>query len=125
MVVTPGVLHGVLDAAEWIRLGLELLGAASIAVGAMRTIAEIGRAVLARQRVNLTAARFELSRCLALAVEFQLAADVLETAVAPDWTTIGHLAAIGAIRTALNYFLSGEIKQQWESLTPAPAPPSR
>jgi uncharacterized membrane protein len=125
MAVTPDVLHSVLGVAEWIRIGLELLGATSIAVGAVRTVGEIGRALLARQRVNLTAARFELSRCLALALEFQLAADVLETAVAPDWTTIGHLAAIGAIRTALNYFLSGEIKEERESLTPAPAPTSR
>jgi uncharacterized membrane protein len=125
MAVTPDVTTGVLDVAQWIRLGLELLGAASIVVGAMRTIAEIGRALFARRRVNLTSARFELSRWLALALEFQLAADVLETAIAPDWTTIGHLAAIGAIRTAVNYFLSGEIKQERESLTPAPAPPFR
>ena len=120
MTPTSDLLHSILGVAGWIRLGLELLGATSIAVGAVQTVAKIGRAFVTRQRVNLTAARFELSRCLALALEFQLAADVLETAIAPDWTTIGHLAAIGAIRTALNYFLSGEIKEERESLTPAP-----
>jgi uncharacterized membrane protein len=125
MTPTSDLLHRVLGVAEWIRLGLELLGATSIAVGAVRTVAEIGHALLTRRRVNLTAARFELSRCLALALEFQLAADVLETAIAPDWTTIGHLAAIGTIRTALNYFLRGEINEERESLTPAPAPTSR
>jgi uncharacterized membrane protein len=117
--------HDILGLVEWIRIVLELLGATSIAVGAVLTVAEIVRAFLARRRASLTAARFQLSRCLALALEFQLAADVLETAIAPDWTTIGHLAAIGAIRTALNYFLTGEMKEERESLIPESAPGAR
>ena len=42
-------------------------------------------------------------------MEFELAADILRTAVAPTWTEIGQLAAIAVIRTALNYFLQQEI----------------
>ena len=37
---------------------------------------------------------------------------VLRTAVAPSFTEIGQLAAIAAIRTALNYFLGREITQE-------------
>jgi uncharacterized membrane protein len=40
-----------------------------------------------------------------------LGADVLATAVAPDWDDIGKLAAIAIIRTALNYFLGKELKE--------------
>ncbi len=46
---------------------------------------------------------------LAVALEFELAADILRTAVAPTWTEIGQLAAIAVLRTALNYFLQQEI----------------
>lgn len=53
--------------------------------------------------------RLRLGRWLALALEFLLAADILRTAVAPSWSEIGQLAAIAAIRTALNFFLQQEI----------------
>ncbi|MEU1513854.1 DUF1622 domain-containing protein [Streptomyces sp. NPDC005811] len=56
--------------------------------------------------------RLGLGRYLALGLEFQLAGDILRTAVAPTFTQIGQLAAIAAIRTALNYFLGKEIKEQ-------------
>jgi hypothetical protein len=46
---------------------------------------------------------------LALALEFLLGADILRTAVEPSWDEIGRLAAIAAIRTALNFFLQREI----------------
>lgn len=53
--------------------------------------------------------RLGLGRWLAVALEFELAADVLRTAIAPTWQEIGMLAAIAAIRTGLNYFLQLEI----------------
>ncbi|MDK1342792.1 DUF1622 domain-containing protein [Streptomyces sp. 378] len=56
--------------------------------------------------------RLGLGRFLVLGLEFQLAGDVLRTAVAPSFTEIGQLAAIAAIRTALNYFLGREIAQE-------------
>ena len=43
---------------------------------------------------------------------FKLAAGVLGTAVSPTWAQIGRLAAIAVIRTALNYFLAKEIKEE-------------
>ncbi len=55
--------------------------------------------------------RIELGRWLALALEFELAADILRTAVAPTWNEIGQLAAIIVLRTALNFFLQREIDQ--------------
>ena len=53
--------------------------------------------------------RLRLGRWLALALEFELGADILRTAIAPTWSEIGQLAAIAAVRTALNYFLQQEI----------------
>jgi uncharacterized membrane protein len=102
----------VLQGAQWVRLGLETSGAVAIALGALTTIAQMIRQSLAHERVSFTAARSSLSRYLVLALEFQLAADILETAIAPEWAQIGQLAAIAAIRTGLNYFLSREIKEE-------------
>jgi len=53
--------------------------------------------------------RLRLGRWLAVALEFELAADILRTAVAPTWNEIGQLAAIVVLRTVLNYFLQEEI----------------
>jgi uncharacterized membrane protein len=60
---------------------------------------------------NTEDVRLRLGRWLALALEFELAADILRTAIAPSWSQIGQLAAIAAIRTALNYFLGKEIER--------------
>jgi len=60
--------------------------------------------------------RLELGRFLALGLEFQLAGDVLRTAIAPTFEEIGQLAAVAAIRTALNYFLAREIREEREEI---------
>jgi uncharacterized membrane protein len=57
------------------------------------------------------AVRLRLGKWLALALEFALASDLIRTAVAPSWDEIGKLAAIMALRTALNYFLEREFEQ--------------
>jgi uncharacterized membrane protein len=55
--------------------------------------------------------RLSLGRTLALALEFLLGADILQTAVAPTWDDIGKLASIAILRTGLNYFLDRELKE--------------
>ncbi|MBC5805910.1 MAG: hypothetical protein DLM53_03360 [Candidatus Eremiobacter antarcticus] len=67
-------------------------------------------------------ARLRLGRWLTLALEFELAADILRTAVAPTWNEIGQLGAIIVLRTALNYFLQQEIdKARQRDLAQRPA----
>ena len=56
--------------------------------------------------------RLTFARWLAIALEFELAADILNTAVTPTWSDIEKLAAIATLRTALNYFLEKEIDQE-------------
>jgi uncharacterized membrane protein len=48
---------------------------------------------------------------LLLGLEFELAADIVRSAIAPTWTDIGQLASIAAIRTFLNYFLESDIEK--------------
>jgi uncharacterized membrane protein len=56
--------------------------------------------------------RLTLGRWLAVSLEFELAADILNTAVSPTWNEIAKLAAIATLRTALNYFLQRDIDQE-------------
>jgi uncharacterized membrane protein len=48
---------------------------------------------------------------LLLALEFELAADIVGTVVSPTWQDIGELGAIALIRTFLNYFLERDLEQ--------------
>jgi uncharacterized membrane protein len=53
--------------------------------------------------------RIQFGSYLTVSLELLLAADILATAIAPTWDDIGKLAAIAALRTALNFFLEREL----------------
>jgi uncharacterized membrane protein len=60
----------------------------------------------------------QLARWLVAGLTFQLAADIVETAIAPTWDEIGRLAAIAMIRTFLNFFLDRDVEQIRERQQP-------
>ena len=101
-----------------LRDGLDLLvrlvetaGALIIFLGALLAFGRfVFAAVTRRDAQEFVRVRLGLGRFLTLGLEFQLASDVLRTAIAPSFREIGQLAAVAAIRTALNYFLAREIK---------------
>ena len=47
---------------------------------------------------------------LLLALEFELAADIVRSVISPTWLDIGQLGAIAVIRTFLNYFLEKDLE---------------
>ena len=104
---------------EWLRLLVESLGAVVIAAGIVIVIVALVRYILAGGSGSFVPIRLAFARYLTLALELQLAADILSTSVAPTWDRIGKLAAIAVIRTALNYFLSRELKDETASAEPA------
>lgn len=63
--------------------------------------------------------RLQFGLWLSLAIEFELAADILRTTIAPSWEEIGKLAAIVVLRTVLNYFLQTEIRRAAQQKTTA------
>ncbi len=73
-----------------------------------------------QQHVKNAWLRVRFGSSLTIALELMLAADILATAVAPTWDDIGKLAAIAAIRTALNYFLEKEIYHMEKNIPPVP-----
>lgn len=107
------VAHAVL----WLRLVVEVSGAMVIAAGLgatallCLTTLRTGRGMASINNL-FSAARLRFARYLAFALELQLGADILSTAVAPSWDQIGKLGAIAVIRTALNYFLRKELSEE-------------
>ena len=95
------------EAVLWLRLVVEAAGAGVIAIGIVVAVVGFLRHRDDARNIRL---RITLARYLSLALEFQLAADVLTTSVAPSWEEIGKLAATATIRTALNYFLERELR---------------
>lgn len=92
---------------------VEAAGAVVIFVGAvLAAVRFVGAALRGRRSEEFVRVRLGLGRYLTLGLEFQLASDVLSTAIAPSFAEIGKLAAIAAIRTALNYFLHKEIDEE-------------
>ena len=91
---------------------IEACGAIVIMIGALVAIVKFVAALGRRDINQFSSVRLTLARFLVLGLEFQLAADVLRTAISPSFAEIGKLAAIAAIRTLLNYFLNREIAQE-------------
>jgi uncharacterized membrane protein len=112
----------VITAVEWLRLGVETVGAAIIAIGIVVAAVGFIKLMLGKDGSDFFSVRLSLARYLALALEFQLGADILSTAIAPSWDQIGKLGAIAVIRTALNYFLMREMEMEKK---PAAAEPAR
>ena len=102
----------VAEAVRWLKLAIELTSVAIVGVGFVVILREVAQGVVRRQPLGFNAIRLGLARYLALALELQLGADIIGTAISPSWEQIGELAAIAVIRTGLNYFLSREIKEE-------------
>ena len=113
MTTTPDSIEGIIIVAvRWIKLGVEIFGAGLVTLGVCVAIAQLVRNVAARKLAEFTTTRLILARYLALALEFELGADILGTAISPSWDQIGKLGVVAVIRTGLNFFLSMEMKRE-------------
>lgn len=94
---------------ELLEIGFEGLSALTILAGLLLSLRHLPRGVRA---VQLGFARY-----LALGLEFLLASDILATLRAPGWEEIARLAAVAAIRTGLDFYLSRELEQEPRAVT--------
>jgi uncharacterized membrane protein len=99
--------------AESIAMGVECAAALIIAYGAAEAL--WGSTLAIRKRDSKVGLRKDIwlrfGVWLLLGLEFELAADIVRTAIAPTWTDIGQLASIGVIRTFLNHFLEKDLEK--------------
>jgi uncharacterized membrane protein len=100
----------------WMHLlasAIQICAAALIGLAAIQATARAIQMFFRRDTLgpDTEEVRLKLGRWLVVALEFQVAADILRTAIAPTWDEIGQLAAIIALRTLLNFFLQKEIER--------------
>lgn len=96
-------------AVQWLRLAVEAVGAAVIGIGVALAVYQLVAHFKNEQSTNFNRVRLTLGKYLALALEFQVGADILSTAIASGWEQIGKFGAVVVIRTLLNYFLTKEL----------------
>ena len=98
-------------AAFIVASGMEVVMLLVLVIGAVRAIKTIAGHVLRRQLLasDVREIWMHFAGWIVLALEFALAADLIETVIAPSWREIGQLAAIAAIRTGLAWFLARDI----------------
>jgi uncharacterized membrane protein len=99
--------------ASGIALAMEVVAALIIAYGGLVSLIRLiirrtnsGPHFHNRRRVFI-----EFGAWLILGLEFELAADIIRSAISPTWKDIGQLGAIAVIRTFLNYFLERDVKE--------------
>ena len=104
--------------AQYAAYFAEAVAALIIIIGALQALwIYLRRALLSKSDFReITLSRIKLGHSLSLGLEFLIGADILKTAVAPSWNDIGQLAAIIAIRTVLNFFLTRELEQAGKSI---------
>ena len=88
---------------------VEACGALVILIGVGRAIYSYICTFIGIRTDDLSSLRLQLGQSLVMGLEFQVAADILKTALSPTWNDILLLASLIGLRTVLNFFLDREI----------------
>jgi len=116
------------SATEYSILVIDAMALVVIAVGTLQAFITGILASLAGERSDhaMRLVWLRYGRWLIAGLTFQLAADIIETSVAPSWEDLGRLAVIAAIRTFLNFFLERDLEKlrekEEESASPSTTP---
>ena len=104
--------------AQALRQLLEFLSLISVAIGLVAVLSGTRKLRLREipphlvQRGPVTMARVTFGSWVALALEFQLGADVVLTTISREPNALIQLGAVALIRTFLNFFLALEFRQE-------------
>jgi uncharacterized membrane protein len=113
MEILESLEHGLANLVAVGKFILEGFSVLCVIFGFLKTLQvawHMGKKGGPTQRFNKI--RLQFGMWLALALEFQLGADILATTIAPSINALGQLALIAIIRTFLNYFLGKELEAE-------------
>lgn len=99
-----------------VKFFLEAISVTCVIFGLFKTIQlalKLNRR-LGRHPFPFNPVRLRFGTWLAMALEFQLGADILATTIAPTLEELAQLALIAVIRTFLNYFLRKELETEYD-----------
>lgn len=92
-----------------------------VVIGTLQALVGIVRLITNRNASNdeRRGVWMRYSHWLVAGLTFQLAADIVESSITPDWDGIWRLAAVALIRTFLNYFLERDVEEVRQRQKPA------
>jgi uncharacterized membrane protein len=98
------------------RLAASVIEAVAVVVGTYGALEAFVRLLVMASRPPIVFAAQKavwrrLGTWLLLGLEFELAADIIRSVIAPTWAEIGQLASIAVIRTFLNHFLVRDLER--------------
>ncbi len=117
MVFMTGWEHALDWLVSWAKLLLESISVFCVVLGLLKTgqlVIQVRRHQRRGEELPFNQVRLTFGTWLAIALEFQLGADVLATTVAPAVEDLIRLAIIAVVRTFLNYFLGKELEAEME-----------
>ena len=88
---------------------LELVGISIIIIGSIKAIVILLSRIKNKQPVNVIV---DLGRALALALEFKMGAEIVNTVIVRDLKELGILAIVIALRAILAILIHWEIKNE-------------
>jgi uncharacterized membrane protein len=126
----PGLLfvfdQGLATLAMALRSVLEALSLGTVLLGLLITLRQAWQGWRARRRGSTAfqAVRLTFGSWLAMALEFQLGADIVATSTSPTGANLVQLGVVAVIRTLLNVFLSRDLEAEasHQSLSPEGRP---
>jgi len=104
----------------YVAVGAEAVAVLIVAYGSLEALMQLV-AVMLRPRTSHGERKGLWRRYgvwLLLALEFELAADIVRSVITPSWQDVGTLGAIAVIRTFLNYFLEKDLEASEEAVGP-------
>ncbi|MEB3265741.1 MAG: DUF1622 domain-containing protein [Cyanobacteriota bacterium] len=106
--------HGLQQFGAAVRLLLELLSVLTVLLGLAATLRSLLLASTPRLGVDrrFNRARLSFAAWLSMALEFQLAADIVATTASASGSNLIQLAVVAVIRTFLNVFLAREAEAE-------------
>ena len=106
--------QGLATLAMALRSVLEAFSLATVLLGLLITLRQAGQGWRARRRgpSAFQAVRLTFGSWLAMALEFQLGADIVATSTAPTGAHLVQLGVVAVIRTLLNVFLARDLEAE-------------
>ena len=100
---------------EGVSLLLEIISVLCIVIGLIASFILVFKLRKDTKTPFHNRVRMKFGGWLVLALEFQLASDIVKTTISPTYENLIVVGAVAVIRTFLNYFLSRELKEEMES----------
>ena len=106
--------QGLATLAMALRSVLEAFSLATVLLGLLITLRQAGQGWRARRLgpSGFQAVRLTFGSWLAMALEFQLGADIVATSTSPTGAHLVQLGVVAVIRTLLNVFLARDLEAQ-------------